>query len=236
MPEPTFSQTEIEHNIRMLLSDEGITSLDSLVDRLVRASSRRLHEEDTLLVMAETLWREHREPRKPKPHRPPEMNLFVDRQRHDPAKIGEFDGRALYFTPDFDAKGDPILHSFTTAAGLQMYLAMAARHDGGAANPDYLTPIAQYAEHDDQLGEWLSNNPGRAWRDLTRVSRGPLGLGDWNDIISSVKGCRWDISLYEHVDYGGSQLYLRAGRHYNHLADFGWNDRASATVNWGTRY
>jgi hypothetical protein len=235
MLEPATSQTDIERTIRELLSSERITSLDGLIERLVRASARRLDNEDTLLVLAETLWREQREATRPKPHRPPEMNLYVDRQRHDPARIGEFDGRALYFAPDFDAKGDPVMYGFTTAAGLQAHLA-APRHDIGTSNPDSLTPLARYAEHDDQQGDWLWNNPGRAWRDLTRVSRGYLGLGNWNDIVSSVDWCRWDISLYEHVNYGGSQLYLRAGRTYNHLSAFGWNDRASATVNWGTRF
>ena len=101
--------------------------------------------------------------------------------------------------------------------------------------PGLAVRVSRYFEHAGQGGDQLSNNPGRAWRDLTQVRRGFLGLGNWNDVISSVDWCRWDLMLYEHVGYGGARLFLRAGRTYNQLSDFGWNDVASATANFGTR-
>lgn len=230
-------KTHLEKTVRETLAEAGIDSLDALVSRLAGSSLSRLHHEDHLLMVAEGVWRSHHGSESLKPHQPPKMNLLIDGERHEPSVITEFNGSALYSTPGVDSKGDPVLYSFTTLASLNDHL-VTARHDIGTSNPDSLPDLSYYFEHNDGQGDWLQNGPGRAWRDLTRVPRGILGLGDWNDIISSVDWCRWDISLYEDINYqpSASQLYLPAGRTYYHLDQFGWNDRASSTVNWGRRF
>jgi hypothetical protein len=219
----------LEKTIWKTLTEAGISSLDTLVSQLASSSLSRLHHEDYLFMIADS------GPESSKPHQPPKMNLLIDGKRHEPSMITEFNGRALYSTPGVDSNGDPVLYSFTTLTSLNDHL-RTARHDIGTSNPDSLPELSYYFEHTDGQGDWLQNGPSRAWRDLTRVPRGVLGFGDWNDIISSVDWCRWDISLYEHINYGGSQLYLPAGRTYYHLDQFGWNDRASSVVNWGRRF
>lgn len=162
------------------------------------------------------------------------MQVVIDGETNAPEVVHEFDGRALHSTPGTDSRGEAVLYCFTSMEGLSEHLVAAPRHDIGTTNPDSLSELSYYYEHDDAGGDWLQNGPARAWRDLTRVQRGLFG--NWNDIISSVNWCRWDISLYEHINYGGSQLYLPAGKTYFHLSRYGWNDRASATVNWGRRF
>lgn len=88
-------------------------------------------------------------------------------------------------------------------------------------------------------GDVICLAPGRAYPDLTGVGRTKVlwWYSDfWNDVISSVSWCRWDVTLYEHTNYGGSQLWLPAGCNTPNLVELGWNDRASSVVNWGQRF
>jgi hypothetical protein len=219
-----------EKAIREEISKAGINSLDGLISQLGNLSLSQLQHEDYLFMVAESTFQSS------KPHKPPEMNLVVDGESHEPSVITQFNGHALYSTPGLNSKGDPTLYSFTTLKALNEHLRTArGTNELGTNNPDALPELSYYFEHSYAKGDWLQNGPGRAWSNLTRVGRGILRLGDWNDIISSVDWCRWDVSLYEHANYGGSQLYLRAGRTYYDLSKFGWNDRASSTVNWGRR-
>lgn len=224
--------------LRRQVADEGVADLDGLL--------RRLHaegigagdalEEDVAGDGAVTA-----PPSVRQPMRTPALDLVIDGDRHDPSVYRELAGRDLTYLPGTDGHREPILYAFTTPSGLSDHLAATAPlstalgDDIGTTNPDSLSTTSVYFEHADQGGDRLSNNPGRAWRDLTRVRRGFLGLGDWNDVISSVDWCRWDVMLYEHVGYGGARLFLRAGRTYNRLSDFGWNDVASSVANFGTR-
>lgn len=225
------TKMDCERAIREELSKAGCESLDALISQLANLSLSQLHQEDYLFMVAESTSESS------KPHKPPEMNLVIDGERHEPSVITQFNGRALYSTPGLDSKGDPTLYSFTTLKSLNAHL-ITTRGIGDIVTsfPDYLSELSYYFENSNADGDRLQNGPGRAWSDLTRVGRGIFRLGDWNDIISSVDWCRWDISLYEHINYGGSQLYLRAGRTYDNLEEFGWNDRASSTVNWGRRF
>jgi len=170
------------------------------------------------------------------------MNLVIDGQQHEPSVISQFNGQALYSTPGVDAKGEETLYSFTSLDALRERLSAHSQRnsisarDIATSNPDSLPELSYYFEDATQQGDYLQNGPGRAWQDLTRVNRGFLHLSDWNDVISSVDWCRWDISLYSDINYGGSQLYLPAGQTYDDLGRYGWNDVASSTVNWGQRF
>lgn len=230
----SVAQESAEKEVLAALAVEGIDSLDALARRV--ATLDRVPDDEPLLsafvpggrgpVSAAAL-----------EHRPPEANLVVDGERLEPAAITEFNGTALYSTPGFDGKREPTLYSFTTPSALTEHLISARGWDDiGTSNPDSLSDLAYYYSNDSGGGDWLQNGPARAWRDLSKVGRGILHLGNWNDVISSVNWCRWDISLYANANYQGSQLYLRAGRTYFHLSEWGWNDRASSTVNWGRRF
>ncbi|GAA1518766.1 hypothetical protein GCM10009827_037490 [Dactylosporangium maewongense] len=259
----TTAQNRVESEIRNSLSESGIDSLDALVRRLASSPAAQPAHEDYLPMTEESDRNSSpEEPRPPKPHRPPEMNLVIDGEHHDPAVIAEFNGRALYSTPGFDAKREPTLYSFTTRASLHDHLVntrydtlrnarpeTARRRNGavltgaddiGTSNPDSLPEISYYFEHESRQGDWLQNGPGRGWSNLKLVGRGFLNLGDWDNIISSVDWCRWDVSLFDWPGFRGgalpnSELYLRAGRTTYHLSELGWNDRASCTANWGIR-
>lgn len=224
-----------ETELRNQLAAEGVDSLDTLVRRLAATVSPLSSEEEDDLAAVKGAQSARVTAQPPKPHTPPQTAWFLDGDRHGPGVIAELTGTALYSTVGTDAHGEPALHSFTSLRGLQSHL-RAGDGDIGTSNPDSLSPISRYFEDINQGGDLLQNNPGRAWHDLTQVRHGFLGLGNWNDLVSSVDWCRWDITLYENINYGGSQLYLRAGRTYNNLTDFGWNDRASAVVNWGQRF
>lgn len=102
--------------------------------------------------------------------------------------------------------------------------------------PDSLPEQAVFWWDINETGDQISLPPARAYSDLTKVSHGFLGLGNWNDAISSVSWCRWDVSRFWSINYGGSQLWLPAGCNTPNLVNLGWNDQASAIVNWGKRF
>jgi hypothetical protein len=159
--------------------------------------------------------------------------------------ITKYDGRALYYTP-LRARSGIALAAFTdwnamisesgkmasavTAAALAPY-----EHDC-KSNPDELPETAFFWYDWHESGDSISLQPATAYPDLTKVRHGFLNLGTWNDVISSVSWCRWDVSLFWDINYGGPQLWLPAGCNTPNLADLGWNDKASTIVNWGQRF
>lgn len=218
--------------LRRQLDAAEISDLDTLLARLAESSDHTV--EDAAPDEGEV-------PPAGRPVSAPVVDLILDGERHGPAVFAELAGTDLHATPGVDAAGEPVLYAFTTRAALTAHLSateVKPSHDEGdiaTSNPNSLSPVSTYFEHAGLGGDRLSNNPARAWQDLTRVRRGFLGLSNWNDLISSVDWCRWDIVLYEHINYGGRRLYLPAGRTYKFLFNYGWNDVASATANLGYR-
>jgi hypothetical protein len=179
-------------------------------------------------------------------HRAPNVPLFLDGEYlEDPQEITKQNGKPLYYTP-LRIRGGIALAAFTDAQAMiseSSRLASTMTTESNTAapsehicttNPDSLGDRVQFYEHLNTSGDTTGLNPGRAYPDLTLVSHGLFG--DWNDTISSVDWCRWDVSLFEHIQYGGSQLWLRAGCNTPDLVQLGWNDRASSVVNWGRRF
>ena len=115
-------------------------------------------------------------------------------------------------------------------------------HEGGGGvgpvSPHfYLSHVYQHA---DFQGDKLSTEINRGFEgysygpqhyaNLLHVSRGFLGGGNWNDIISSVWVEHGTCILHEHIYYGvldGGSTYTLTSND-NYLADNGWNDRASS--------
>jgi hypothetical protein len=80
-------------------------------------------------------------------------------------------------------------------------------------------------------GDFIQLEPNRGYWDLTHVGKGAFGLGDWNDVISSVNLIQTQICvLHEDIHWTGQTLTL-AGR-TDFLEKFGWNDRASSLETW----
>lgn len=227
------TRADTKAQVRESLTQSGLDSFDAIVERLAESVPRTLNEVPATLVgnldggVTE-----------PPEHQVPEMMVVIDGETNEPEVIKQFDGQALYCTPGLDSKRNEVLYCFTSLEGLNEHAVQltSVRHDIGTTNPDSLPEHSSYFEHDDAGGDRLDNRPGYGWRNLRRVPRGFLGLGDWNDIISSVNWCRWHITLWDLPDFGGNRLELYAGQTYYHLSQYGWGDCVSATMNWGRRF
>jgi hypothetical protein len=187
-------------------------------------------------------------------HRVPDVPLVLDGEvLEDPEEITQLNGQPLSYTP-LRTRTGVALAAFTDPRAMvseasQLVRRMAegeileARSEHICTSPPFNLPDrVQFFWDINESGDTIGLNgthegqPGEAFRDLTEIDHGFLGFGDWNDEISSVSQCRWDVSLFEHINFGGSQLWLRAGCNTPNLVELGWNDRASSIVNWGKRF
>ncbi|MEZ4869314.1 MAG: hypothetical protein R3C14_48780 [Caldilineaceae bacterium] len=183
-------------------------------------------------------------------HRPPTVPLMLDGQLlQDSKEITSYNGTALCYTP-IRINSGVALAAFTSRAKMIAEVGRLSNNFNTAmmrsqsehictSNPDGLAEQVCFFSDINEEGDVKCLAPGRAYSDLTRVGRNLVTwwyTADWNDVISSVSWCRWDVSLYEHINYGGSQLWLRAGCNTPNLVELGWNDRASSIVNWGRRF
>jgi hypothetical protein len=179
-------------------------------------------------------------------HRVPNVPLVLDGEAlEDPQEITKANGKPLYYTP-LRTRGGIALAAFTDPRAMisessklvrtmtEGSIAAATSEHICQQPPDNLPERVQFFEDINESGDTIGLDPDRAYPDLTDVGHGLFG--DWNDTVSSVDWCRWDVSLFEHINYGGSQLWLPAGCNTPNLVNLGWNDRASAIVNWGRRF
>jgi hypothetical protein len=98
---------------------------------------------------------------------------------------------------------------------------------GGTFPQDY----ALLYEDANFQGDWLNLESHHSYPRLEAVGRGFLQLGDWNDVISSVKFLQVSTCILFENEYfgeldGGSSLTLSASE--SSLDRLGWNDRASS--------
>jgi hypothetical protein len=179
-------------------------------------------------------------------HRVPRVPLLVNGTLlNDPRDISNYNGRPLFYTP-LRTRSGMALAAFTDwktmiSDSKKMASAMAAVATASSEHicqdpPDSLPEQVTFFQDINESGDTLSLPPAKAYSDLTQVRHGFLGLGNWNDIISSVSWCRWDVSLFWDINFGGNHLWLPAGCNTPNLVDLGWNDEASAIVNWGQRF
>jgi hypothetical protein len=85
-------------------------------------------------------------------------------------------------------------------------------------------------------GDTLYLAPNKVWPDLTQRSRGIFGLGDWNDVISSVQSAGATLLLFEHIHFGGDVLLLTPYDIAADLGKFGWDEQVSSIKNFGAIY
>jgi hypothetical protein len=177
-------------------------------------------------------------------HRAPNVPLFLDGEiLEDPQEITKLNGTPLYCTPlridagvALAAFTDPqamIRESSRLESSMTTETAATSEHIC-TTNPDNLGERVQFWSDINMSGDTIGLNPGWHYDRLSGVPRGLFG--NWNDVISSVDWCRWDVSLFEHTFAGGSQLWLRGGCNTPDLGIYGWNDRASTIYNWGARF
>lgn len=104
------------------------------------------------------------------------------------------------------------------------------------SNPDSLEDIVRFWEDANESGDIRSVGPGRGYADLSGLHRGFLGTQNWNNIISSLSWCRFDVSLFDLTGFnsGAGEFFAPKGCNTPDLTPFGWNDRASSIANWGT--
>jgi hypothetical protein len=82
---------------------------------------------------------------------------------------------------------------------------------------------------------WLGANSQVA--DLRKFSRGILGLGDWNDVISSLQTEGATCVLYTDINFQDhDSLIVMPTEIYAHLGLYGWDDRVSSIQNFGQIY
>lgn len=84
----------------------------------------------------------------------------------------------------------------------------------------------------DYQGDWFWLARGYMWQDLTRVGRGGLFGGDWNDVVSSLSSTNTSCIYCEHIHLEGSKLFLGPNKPVPHLSALGWNDRISSVWNF----
>jgi hypothetical protein len=181
-------------------------------------------------------------------HRAPNVPLILDGEvLEDPEEITQLNGTPLHYTT-LRTRTGIALAAFTDPQALiteprklvrkmmEGAIPAAAHTDVCTSPPDSLGERVQFYEHINESGDTFGLNPFQFYPDLTRARRGVLGLEDWNDTISSVSQCRWNVSIWEHTQFHGDHHMLRAGCNTSNLGELGWNDRASSVINWGRHF
>jgi hypothetical protein len=232
--------------LRAALADAHISTLDDLVHHMARFE--RVSSGEAILLPSSGP-----EPA-PSPDQLPAapsiVHLVLDgKPLQAPEELTPYNGTPLYYTPvrdgaavalaAFTSRNRMIADAGHLPANLSEVMAQPEFEHLCQQPPDNLPEQACFFQDVNEGGDVVCLAPARAYPDLTRVGRHKVlwwYTGDWNDVVSSVSWCRWDVSLYEHVNYGGSQLWLPAGCNTPSLVELGWNDKASAIVNWGRRF
>lgn len=88
-------------------------------------------------------------------------------------------------------------------------------------------------ENGNEGGDRLELEHGFHWPNLLNVPRGFLHTQDWNDIISSVSVCQFDVSLFADINLQGPEFFVPAGNRIPDLTPFGWNDAVSSFICFG---
>jgi hypothetical protein len=179
-------------------------------------------------------------------HRAPTIPFRLNGVLYDPKDIVRFNGKELHFIQV--ANGEQILviddRELLTNWLQFSYISAMARAKIPNRNPrtaqDAYDRGFDYFENSGYRNDSLTLEPGWGYYDLTQVSKGFLGLGDWNDEISSVSSRSGDCDPVEYPRYGvfcatvlcddihweGQTLSIFYAA--DDLSVFGWNDRTSS--------
>ncbi|MFD1938515.1 hypothetical protein ACFSKW_44280 [Nonomuraea mangrovi] len=217
-----------EADILALLREQGITTLEALVSKAVGAPRS---SPSVKMDAAQALSRPRAATTQPLTHPAPAMAVVVDGVEHDPHDLSRFDGRPLTYI-----YGPERLTALTDDSALNGALWAASQLRAAAAERDPRPATqgqVQMFEHVEYAGDWFWCAARQGHNDLTSVYHGPLHLHDWNDVISSIGGTNCAVRYYEHINFGGSSLFVTPFSDIPTLVPSGWNDRISSVWNLG---
>ncbi|MFK8906939.1 hypothetical protein [Streptomyces sp. YS-3] len=100
--------------------------------------------------------------------------------------------------------------------------------------PDSLPTQVCFFEDVGEQGDVKCVDAGLGYPDLSKVHRGFLGTQDWIFVISSLSQCRFDVSLFDLLQWHGDEFFQPKGCNTPDLNRFRWNDLAVSIANWGT--
>ncbi|MEU1287483.1 hypothetical protein [Kitasatospora sp. NPDC005856] len=137
--------------------------------------------------------------------------------------------QALYTTRLSDG-GAVALGAFTDRTAM---LSEARSMDTDVALDFGLPTFTRVWEDANEGGDRLELEHGFHWPNLVNVPRGFLHTQNWNDIISSVSVCAFDVDLFWDINLSGADFFVPAGTRIPDLTPFGWNDAVSSFICWG---
>jgi len=145
-------------------------------------------------------------------HRLPPCPLIVDGITHQARDIALFNGTRLRFI----IGDDGALYAFTTAEGLEKFMAQQTTPRGG-------DPLISVFHKD-----WLLRGDALILNSQSGIPNLSL-IGFDNSISSTRIGtlCSW-ACLYDDFYFGGDSFYMLPGSEHQALTFEGWNDRASS--------
>ena len=243
------------------LSEEGVDTVDKLVDRLLafrKSNPPRKPGQEPLL--GSILANPAALPKglKPVTHQAPQVPLFVDGAAIDPKDISQFDGRPLEFlivdkpgaqselhastgTPISDLMKNLHVSALLNPGGqpaLGQLLATAVQVGSGPGPGPYNYGQVQMFQDIEYGNNWFWCAAGQRIPDLRQISRGCTlwWCGDWNDQISSTAATESWIAYYWDIWYQGSVLWQRPLQPIPDMRLYGWNDQISSVWDTGLPY
>jgi hypothetical protein len=194
-------------------------------------------------------------------HRVPKRPFVLNGTLYDPQDIERFNGQELHLVDANDrepifavdnretiAKVWELTYLSSLSSDLKKYQHGGYQFGGTSSSngaEDFITfpghpifigspgklAVTYFYEHMDFTGDSMSLNANRGYNNLRDLGRGLFGLGDWNDIISSVRlNGNFVCVLHDHIHYQGNSLTLFKDNKY--LEALGWNDRTSSIETW----
>ncbi|WP_141721557.1 hypothetical protein [Micromonospora citrea] len=192
----------------------------------------------------------HGEADNPIAHGVPRVPLTIDGESVSADEIVRYNGRALYLVALPEAGSPGRLAAFTEPADFERLVrarggprraldrsAVDARRapqsqlEAGAAASgySYIYEGSQFAGHAGALPA------GSGYSDLTKrdMSCTLWWCTSWNDQASSAAADNANgVTLYEHIKFEGSQLFIPGGYAALDLAYYGWDNRTSSWWSW----
>jgi hypothetical protein len=250
-----------QEDVVTALRDEGVESVAALIAAFREAAKVYKTDFAPSLISLERLSSKLPSPPEPAAHivHPiPKLPFLLNGTLYDPKDIQRFNGRELHLSPA--ARHDYILAVDDGDVMIKwwqlLYLQTVTLHNpleqyqygdyqfgiepqntgiGGPiviiTPPKTPSPVSMFWEDMNFDGEGFVLHANRGYANLKKKGRGFLGLGDWNDVISSVQMQGTHVCiLHEHINWAGSTLTLFSSEPY--LARSGWNDRASSVETW----
>ncbi|MCK7621716.1 hypothetical protein MUU72_00985 [Streptomyces sp. RS10V-4] len=101
------------------------------------------------------------------------------------------------------------------------------------SHPEALPDYVRVWEDANESGDYLDLDAGYYYPDLSKVHRGFLHTQNWNDIISSLSACRYDVALFEDTGLTGHEFFAPKGCNTPDLSALGFNDITSSLINFG---